>query len=1569
MEPPLGPAGPQRPPGVPDLSHLTEEERNIIMAVVARQRDEEEKEQQMLRKLHHQFAAYKEYKDEIKKLGGESYREGEARGAGAAAVDGSEGAPAKGGGPGDGEEVETRRETPTCGICHKTKFADGCGHCCSYCQTLFCARCGGRVALRSSKVIWVCNLCRKQQELLTKSGAWFFGPAVGPSEGPGAEEQSDPGAALGRERKVRGGRGGNHEADGGETASRGRRSRDGKTQLAQPGRARGNGRKGCRSPPRGTTDSGSTRPELPAVHGSPIMNNHRSRGPAVPSECPEGVTGRRPPGVMGRGMDGCLRTRGGDGPPSATDPRLPYRYAGEAACGPLRGGRADDAEMLARYRSDPNLARHPAKPQPYERQMRIHAEASRARHERRHSDVALPVTEADETAYPGPLAGRADRPRHRRALVPPAEPGVPDAPRLFRGIRRGPVSPGRCPDARGHGARGPCRRRDGTDGAAVAWNDSLGSDRSDGMRCVQQQQKALEVKKSRHRSTSSTEESTPEYSSCPDEEEGESEGAGDTAAADRDPYKRDVARTYPSGDPSLLATPVTWQPSREGDRLIGRIVLNKRLKDGSVPRDSGAVLGLKVVGGKMTEPGKLCAFITKVKRGSLADIMGRLQAGDEVLEWNGRLLRGASFEEVYNIILQSKPSPQVELLVARPLRDASKIPEVTQVQLESSSSSFESSKMDQLSTSVTSLTSSGLLRDAPQILPGRLSPRVVGRRWLGPQLQVKLWYDKPGEQLIVTVLGAADLPARDDGRPRNPYVKLYFLPDRSDKSKRRTKTLRKTLEPHWGQTFVFCPVRRSEFRERMLEVTLWDQARIHDEDSDFLGEILIELETALLDDEPHWYKLQTHDLSSLALPAQSPYLPRRPQADRRLTRSPRIGEKEGSDYETDDGIGAVSPVTRHRSRERRGVALVVPGPPRHRGGSRSRSVSPHHPDKRSRSRSQSPHPHSTSGVDQEGCSRHSRSPRRPQDGPARGECCRGLAEQYSPEPDRHFTTLPRAKPGHGATAWGEGGHSNAFIPVIPISREDAISLLLSHEQSATQHCMQRTPHRLHQGYGRSILSNSTSLVNGNRESAASRAGSNLCAAQVEGLSGVDSAFERMNHQSSPMAAAPGSTPTLGRRVRQLPQLPPKTTDGRGLVAMVEAEERGRPMKMKIGGKFLQAGAPGHSGPFNDGGPAGDPHYRHHGPRDKRLGSDITSRKSSDSDVSDVSAASQTSSLSRVSTTTYLSVQSERQRGTRNISMFMSKMQSRQVGASGGRRMPKSSSVSGEMYRAERADGSQSDTGLGTAADAAPKTRRSSFGAKMVAIVGLSRRSRSTSQLSQTDASGKKLCSAVRRSTETGMAIEMRNWMTRQASRGSNDDSMNSYSSEGNLIFPGVRLDHDSQFSDFLDGLGPGQLVGRQTLATTPLGDIQLTMICRRGQLEVEVVKARGLIPKPGCKSIAAPYVKVYLLEGGVCIAKKKTKVASKSLDPSYGQQLLFDEGAQNKVLQVIVWGDYGRMDHKSFMGVAQILLEDVDLSRSVTGWYKLFPTSSLVDPTFAPLTRRPSQSSLESSTAPTFARS
>ncbi|NXU73732.1 RIMS1 protein, partial [Oreotrochilus melanogaster] len=236
---------------------------------------------------------------------------------------------------------------------------------------------------------------------------------------------------------------------------------------------------------------------------------------------------------------------------------------------------------------------------------------------------------------------------------------------------------------------------------------------------------------------------------------------------------------------------------------------------------------------------------------------------------------------------------------------------------------------------------------------------------------------------------------------------------------------------------------------------------------------------------------------------------------------------------------------------------------------------------------------------------------------------------------------------------------------------------------------------------------------------------------------------------------------------------------------------------------------------------------------------------------------------------------------------------------------------------------------------------------------------------------KKLKSTIQRSTETGMAAEMRSRMVRQPSRESTDGSINSYSSEGNLIFPGVRLGADSQFSDFLDGLGPAQLVGRQTLATPAMGDIQIGMVDKKGQLEVEVIRAQVVKCKHKINNalFTAPYVKVYLLENGACIAKKKTRIARKTLDPLYQQTLVFDESPQGKVLQVIVWGDYGRMDHKCFMGVAQILLEELDLSSVVIGWYKLFPPSSLVDPTLTPLTRRASQSSLESSTGPPCIRS
>ncbi|XP_055013831.1 regulating synaptic membrane exocytosis protein 1 [Boleophthalmus pectinirostris] len=1056
-------------------------------------------------------------------------------------------------------------------------------------------------------------------------------------------------------------------------------------------------------------------------------------------------------------------------------------------------------------------------------------------------------------------------------------------------------------------------------------------------------------------SISSSEEeggSTPEYTSC---EDVDMESVSEKGDWDCHPL-----------DPTVWHHPVSWQPSKEGDHLIGRITLSKR---SAMPREAGSLLGLKVVGGKMTETGRLGAFITKVKKGSLADVVGHLRPGDEVLQWNGKSLPGATKKEVYNIILESKAEPQVEIVVSRPIGDIPRIPESSHPPLESTgSSSFESPKMDRPSISVMSPTSPGTLRDLPLVLPGQLS--------------VKLWYDKVGHQLIVNVLQAIDLPPRPDGRPRNPYVKMYFLPDRSDKSKRRTKTVKKSAEPKWNQTFIYSHVHRRDFRERMLEITVWDQPRVQEEESEFLGEILIELETALLDDTPHWYKLQTHDASSIPLPQPSPYLPRRhvhgDSPSKKLQRSHRI-----IDTEFDDGLVVPKGPERNSRDRERGSTLAVPEQQR-AVQHRSRSVSPHREDS-CRARSRPAYVPMQRSLDEIHQNRHpSHSPSRYHE--PHLEHQRSGDSDYEYSEDSEVLEMHRSIRGGSAeclhTNRGLARHNNTLPPKMPLlvngvhkdiysstlpacsksqstqkqevgvavprsiltqrvlrfTDEVTVSDLqpsLDRVRSASTTCLRPDNHydrdRFSKSLPRKVPPHPRILVehvNPEEDRQCNNSPSPNCA----NPKGSRKSLEGDRLQGSP------SPPGTGRRGRQLPQLPAKSSN---IEQALAGDDRGGQLPKKVH-------------PYNRPSSSHDREMdlkmKRKNYAGQRCSSDNTSARSSDSDMSDMSVNSRASSISRLSSTS--SIPSEYPGGRFRMR------------GSGGRSMLKSSSVSSEIYTQERTDGSQSDTALGTVSGGTKK-RRSSLSAKVVAIVG-NRRSRSTSQISGPEGKSKKEKGApIQRSTETGLAVEMvRSMPSRQPSRESNNGSIHSCNSEGNLIFSGVNLGASSQLSGFLDGLGPAQLVGRQTLATPAIGDIQIGMMEKKGQLEVEVIRARGLVQKPGSKSLPAPYVKVYLLNNGAYVAKKKTKIARKTLDPLYQQALLFDESPQGKVLQVIVWGDYGRMDHKSFMGVAQVLLDELDLSSTVIGWYKLFPPSSLVDPTLASLTRRASQSSLDSSSGP-----
>lgn len=73
--------------------------------------------------------------------------------------------------------------------------------------------------------------------------------------------------------------------------------------------------------------------------------------------------------------------------------------------------------------------------------------------------------------------------------------------------------------------------------------------------------------------------------------------------------------------------------------------------------------------------------------------------------------------------------------------------------------------------------------------PERPRPTPPMAPSVGGRIQVRLGFDATTLQLLVTIVCAAGIIPRSPHQPRNPYCKLFLLPDRSEKSKRRTRTL------------------------------------------------------------------------------------------------------------------------------------------------------------------------------------------------------------------------------------------------------------------------------------------------------------------------------------------------------------------------------------------------------------------------------------------------------------------------------------------------------------------------------------------------------------------------------------------------------------------------------------------------------------------------------------------------------------------------------------------------------------------------------------------------------------
>uniref|UniRef100_A0A8C9WG41 Synaptotagmin 3 n=1 Tax=Scleropages formosus TaxID=113540 RepID=A0A8C9WG41_SCLFO len=91
------------------------------------------------------------------------------------------------------------------------------------------------------------------------------------------------------------------------------------------------------------------------------------------------------------------------------------------------------------------------------------------------------------------------------------------------------------------------------------------------------------------------------------------------------------------------------------------------------------------------------------------------------------------------------------------------------------------------------------------------------------------------EQLVVKILKALDLPAKDANGFSDPYVKIYLLPDR--KKKFQTKVHRKTLNPIFNETFQFC-VPLAELPSRKLHFSVYDFDRFSRHD--LIGQVVVD---------------------------------------------------------------------------------------------------------------------------------------------------------------------------------------------------------------------------------------------------------------------------------------------------------------------------------------------------------------------------------------------------------------------------------------------------------------------------------------------------------------------------------------------------------------------------------------------------------------------------------------------------------------------------------------------------------------------------------------------------------
>ncbi|XP_027847692.1 regulating synaptic membrane exocytosis protein 2 isoform X7 [Aphis gossypii] len=1251
---------------MPDLSHLTPEEREIIESVVHRQKQEEQKEQEIMRRKQEEVILLEE------KIRQRSEQQKKA-----------------------GVELDA-----TCHICLKTKFADGVGHLCNYCGIRCCARCGGKVTLRSSKVIWVCILCRKKQELLSKSGEWIN-------------------------------------------------------------------------------------------HGMAAAGSDPSRRSEVSSPC------------------------------MMSDKRPKLERAHSAV-------EKENVPLL--QRSNSLLRRQYSQQEPSSRKEQEH-ELTDEYYRTGHDDYYR-SGQLEGVSHRTGTGNQSSRSSHHQAPLHQFGPAAVDCKQSLMGGRGGPgVVP-----VRKHKRPGNTMPPE---------------------RLHQQQHQQHQHQHQRISFSSSEEEelrSTSECTSC-DEHESE-KGDAESNAGEDQTYKHSM---------TLLSQPMSWQRSPDNKYLIGHMVLNKSVWETPISPSSSAaaMLGLKISGGKyISATGRRCAIIDRVRKGSTADMEGNLKPGDEVMEWNGVLLHGKTHKEVMDIISESKHLPQVELKVSRTITSR-RASYGTPTKAKTSSMGLYDLRKDKPYVMVTSPGSpEHLASNSARILRASKSVSGPSSLHVGGKIQVKLGFDPQSLKLVVTIMAASNLLPRSDGSPRSAYAKVCLLPDTSEKSKRRTKTIMNSTDPKWNQNFSFTTMRRSDLKFKVLQISLWDYD--NNPTNQFLGEVLIELGIKKLENLAEWYPLTVHQ---------------------EITGEGGISIGDYDMEYSGEHLSPPSTLSRQSDSDASDVDDCCSG---RRVGADGASIS-------------------------------------------------SLGSSISPPPDydhldrrksrRDMSPLQKSYV-YGTTIEKKYGYETSLkqqsVPIRPTTSISHRSRSAAPTDSPSQHSRSR--------------SKSPTMLSDRRS---------LSPPDYRYPGGVQS------YRQGPsrfLARSATATPTSTPKKRQLPQIPgtmPSSLDERITYYFDDQTSSVRRRTRQMQPRRIQSRTGGlgrlhHYGGLSDSDipmqqlrSLTPPHVR---------GSMMSRGETGDTcDIDD--------SDSVISSA--LSTQSEQPRSTifcdygASHSRSGSQQSPVMAPSTDSKRAQFSRSLSNADVQTDNiTDSGSSGKRRGDSSSLTESAGKSSASGTNSSTSGMGKKSASASQLSAT---GRKRRLGFGSKGKSSFTVHRSEEVLPGASRPLVKQP-SSISSDGEASQDGERLiiagqSTEGEVTTFIGKLGPGQKVSRQILGTPYRGDVKIGFNFFVNFMEVTVFEAKDLINVKETKTkLPDTYVKVYLVKGKKCVEKHRTKTIKESLQPKYMEMLKFKSSPAGCIIQVSVWGDYGReKGRKVFMGVAVIYMDSITTSpgTSLTEWYRLFGSSSL----------------------------